>query len=258
MGFSYVGISFDGLGKTNDQFRGRRGAFEAALQAVRHLKVVNQKVGLRFTLTRRNFEALPQIFKLVEDERINRVCFYHLVYSGRGSRIAKDDLTHQETRDVLDRIFAWTYALQCQGRNVEVLTVDNHVDGVYVYLKLLQENSVLVECARRLIEWNGGGANSSGIGIANIDSYGNVHPDQFWKTHTLGNVRERPFSEIWADTHDPLLNGLRNRLPLLKGRCGACRWKNLCGGSFRVRALQATGDPWAPDPSCYLTDEEIS
>ena len=61
-GFSYVGISFDGLGKVNDQFRGKQGAFEAALAGVRHLKAVGQKAGLRFTLTRRNVEALPQIF----------------------------------------------------------------------------------------------------------------------------------------------------------------------------------------------------
>lgn len=256
-GFNYVGISFDGLGKINDQFRGKLGAFEAALQGVRHLKAVGQKVGLRFTLTRRNFEALPEIFELVEREGIDRVCFYHLVYSGRGSRIAQDDLTHEETRDVLDHICAWTIALQSLGRAVEILTVDNHVDGVYLYLRLLKEDPGRAEMARSLLEWNGGGANSSGVGIANIDSYGGVHPDQFWQTHTLGNVRERPFSQIWTDTSEPLLAGLRNRLPLLKGRCRACRWKSLCGGSFRVRALQASGDPWAPDPACYLTDEEV-
>jgi radical SAM protein with 4Fe4S-binding SPASM domain len=257
-GFSYVGISFDGLGKVNDQFRGRRGAFEQALAGLRDLEAVGQKVGLRFTLTRRNFEALPEIFQLVEQEGIDRVCFYHLVYSGRGSRMAQDDLTCAETRDALDHICAWAIALQSLGRSVDILTVDNHVDGVYLYLKLLTEDPERAELTRRLLEWNGGGANSSGVGIANIGACGNVHPDQFWQTHTLGNVRERPFSAIWTDASDPLLAGLRNRLPLLKGRCGSCRWRSLCGGSFRVRALQATGDPWAPDPACYLTDEEIA
>ena len=257
-GFRYVGISFDGLGKVNDRFRGKLGAFGAALNGLRGLKAVGQKVGLRFTLSRRNFEALPEIFELVEREEIDRVCFYHLVYSGRGSRMASDDLAHGETRDVLDQICAWTIALQSLGREVELLTVDNHVDGVYLYLKLLKEDPERAEMTRQLLEWNGGGANASGVGIANIDSCGNVHPDQFWQTHTLGNVRERPFSEIWTDISDPLLAGLRNRLPLLKGRCGSCRWKTLCGGSFRVRALQASGDPWAPDPACYLTDEEIA
>ncbi len=257
-GFRYVGISFDGLGKVNDQFRGKAGAFEEALAGVRNLKAVGQRVGLRFTLTRRNFEALPQIFELVEREGIDRVCFYHLVYSGRGSKIAKDDLNHAETRDVLDQICGWAIALQNTGPEVEILTVDNHVDGVYLYLKLREADPQHAEYAKQLLEWNGGGANSSGVGIANIDSQGNVHPDQFWQTHTLGNVRQQPFSEIWTDESDPILAGLRNRLPLLKGRCATCRWKSLCGGSFRVRALQATGDPWAPDPACYLTDDEIA
>ncbi|MBI3088436.1 MAG: radical SAM protein [Candidatus Omnitrophica bacterium] len=257
-GFSYVGISFDGLGKINDRFRGRSGAFEAALAGVRHLKAVGQKVGLRFTLTRRNFEALEDIFALVEQEGINRVCFYHLVYSGRGSRLAEDDLSRQETREALDRICAWTRALADRSLPVEVLTVDNHVDGVYVYLKLKQEDPRRALETLRALEWNGGGANSSGIGIANIDAAGGVHPDQFWQTHTLGNVRERPFSEIWTDNDDPILAGLRDRLPRLTGRCGSCRWKPLCGGSFRVRALQAHGDPWAPDPACYLTEGEIA
>ena len=257
-GFSYVGISFDGLGPVNDRFRGRRGAFAEALSGVRHLKAVGQKVGLRFTLTRRNFEALPEIFELVEREGIHRVCFYHLVYSGRGSRLATDDLTHAETRQSLEAILAWTRSLASRRIPVEVLTVDNHVDGVYLYAKLVAEDSKLADATRRLLEWNGGGAYSSGVGIANIDSYGNVHPDQFWQTETLGNVRERPFSQMWADTSHPLLAGLRNRLPLLKGRCATCRWKTLCGGSFRVRALQVTGDLWAQDPACYLTDEEIS
>ena len=257
-GFTCVGISFDGLGKVNDRFRGKAGAFEAALAGVRHLKAVGQRVGLRFTLTRRNVEALPQIFELVEREGIGRVCFYHLVYSGRGSRITADDLTHEETRDGLDQICAWAVALESLGQPVEILTVDNHVDGVYLYLKLLREDPIRAELARRFLEWNGGGANSSGVGIANIDAYGNVHPDQFWQTHTLGNVRERPFSDIWSDNREPLLAALRDRLPRLKGRCASCRWQALCGGSFRVRALQATGDVWAPDPACYLTDDEIS
>jgi radical SAM protein with 4Fe4S-binding SPASM domain len=257
-GFSYVGISFDGLGRVNDRFRGKLGAFDAALQAVRHLKAVGQRVGLRFTMTRRNFDTLPEICALVEREGIDRVCFYHLVYSGRGSRIAQDDLTHDDTRNALDRICAWAASLQSRGRPVEILTVDNHADGAYLYLKLLKEDPARAEAVRRHLEWNGGGANSSGVGIANIDSCGRVHPDQFWQTHSLGSVRERPFSEIWMDPSEPLLAGLRDRLPLLKGRCGSCRWQKLCGGSFRVRALQATGDPWAADPACYLTDKEIA
>jgi len=258
LGFTYVGISFDGLGKMHDQFRGRRGAFEAALAGVRNLKAVGQRVGLRFTLTRRNVEALPEIAALVEQEQIDRVCFYHLVYSGRGGRLAAETLSHEETRRVMNCLCLWAKAASAGSHPVEILTVDNHVDGVYVYLKLLAEDPLEAELVRRRLAWNGGGANASGVGIANIDARGNVHPDQFWQEAMLGNVRERPFSEIWTDATQPLLAALRDRLPKLTGRCAQCRWASLCGGSFRVRALQATGDPWAPDPACYLTDEEIT
>jgi Fe-coproporphyrin III synthase len=257
IGVRYVGVSFDGLGKVNDQFRGQRGAFDAALAGIRHLRAVDQKMGLRFTITRRNYASMSDIFDFVEREEINRVCFYHLVYSGRGKKISHDDLSHAETRQAVDLILQRTRAQIARGRQLEVLTVDNHVDGVYLYKRLLQEDPERAAEVRTLLEWNGGGAHSTGVGIGNIDAQGNVHPDQFWQDHNLGNVRDRPFSEIWTDPDEPLLVGLRNRLPLLQGRCKECTWQKMCGGSFRVRALRVHHDPWAADPGCYLTTEEL-
>ncbi|MGD8937279.1 MAG: SPASM domain-containing protein, partial [Thiogranum sp.] len=75
--------------------------------------------------------------------------------------------------------------------------------------------------------------------------------------YTLGNVRERPFSDIWADTSDPLMAGLKQQHRPLQGRCADCRYLALCGGNSRTRAWQLTGNPWAEDPGCYLTDAEI-
>lgn len=257
-GFTYVGISFDGLYAVNDRFRGVDRAFRKALGGLRRLKELGQRVGLRFTLTRRNIESLPEIFEMVEREGIDRVCFYHLVYAGRGRHMAQDDLSPGQMRQAIDTILLKTRDLVKGGWPGEVLTVDNHVDGVYLYLTLLAEGHLSeAEKAYQWLSWNGGGANSSGVGIAHVDAQGNVHPDQFWQEVTLGNIRERPLSDIWQDESNPMLKNLRNRLPLLKGRCGSCRWKNLCGGSFRVRAQFAHHDPWAPDPACYLTDEEI-
>lgn len=257
-GFSYVGISLDGVGETNDRFRGVKGAFELAVRGFRNCMEVGQKVGLRLTLTKRNFHDLHAIFDFIEKEGIQRACFYHLVYSGRGSDMEKDDLTHEETRKAMDIILERTEDFIKRGVKKDILTVDNHVDGVYLYLRLREKDPVRAEEVYKFLEWNGGGANSSGVGIACIDYLGNVHPDQFWLHYTLGNVRERPFSEIWMDTSDPLMRGLKNRIPLLKGRCARCRWIKLCGGSFRVRAERVYGDPWQQDPACYLTDEEIS
>lgn len=258
LGPTYAGISFDGLYGVNDRFRGMDRAFRKALGGLIRLKELGQRVGLRFTLTRRNIESLPGIFEMVEREGIDRVCFYHLVYAGRGRHLAQDDLPPAEMRQAIDTILLKTRELVQKGWPGEVLTVDNHADGVFIYLTLVAEgHHTQAEKVYQWLTWNGGGANSSGVGIAHIDAQGNVHPDQFWQEVTFGNVRGRPFSQIWQDESHPMLKALRDRLPLLKGRCGSCQWKPLCGGAFRVRAQFTHGDPWASDPACYLTDEEI-
>ncbi len=256
-GFTYVGVSLDGIGEVNDRFRGVAGAFDRALRAFHNLKAVGQRVGLRLTLNRHNVENLHRIFDLIEMEGIDRACFYHLVPSGRGRTIAGDILPPPETRAAVDVILERAADFHRRGLAKEVLTVDNHVDGVYAYLRLKAEGSPRADEVLRLLRWNGGGLYSSGVGIADVDFLGNVHPDQFWMHYSFGNVRRRPFSRIWTDTSDPLMAGLKDRKGRLKGRCGGCKWLDACGGALRVRAELATGDPWAPDPGCYLSDEEI-
>jgi radical SAM protein with 4Fe4S-binding SPASM domain len=182
-----------------------------------------------------------------------------LVYSGRGGQIAGDDLSREETRRALDIILERTEDFHRRGLNKEILTVDNHVDGIYLYLKLRAKYPARADQVLKLLTWNGGGMYSSGVGIADIDFQGNVHADQFWMHHSFGNVRQRPFSEIWTDTSDPLMAGLKNRRAKIKGRCapGICKWFDACGGAMRVRADLVYNDPWAPEPACYLTDDEI-
>ncbi|GAB4167752.1 MAG: putative heme d1 biosynthesis radical SAM protein NirJ1 [Terrimicrobiaceae bacterium] len=255
IGFSYVGISLDGIGDVHDRFRGHKGAFDRAVQAFRNCREVGQKAGLRLTLTSHTIDSLPQVLDFIEDEDVRRVCFYHLVFSGRGAglQLVDPDRLRNAIDTILERIRQW----HACGVHREVLTVDQPADAAYLYLKLREENPARAEDVLSLMEWNGGGANSSGVGIANIDSAGNVHPDQFWQTHTLGNVREKPFSEIWTTSDDALLSGLRDRIPRLRGRCASCRFVRICGGGFRVRAAQMHNDPWAEDPGCYLRDDEI-
>jgi radical SAM protein with 4Fe4S-binding SPASM domain len=95
------------------------------------------------------------------------------------------------------------------------------------------------------------------VGIGCVDNIGNVHPDQFWQHHSLGNVTKRSFGDIWDDTSIPLMAGLRNRTARLKGRCARCRFLDICNGNMRVRAEAMHGDVWGDDPACYLSDEEI-
>jgi len=253
VGFREVGISLDGIGEDNDRFRGKKGAYQAALGGIRNCITLGQRVSLRLTITRFNYRQIPAIFKLVEQENIDRVCFYHLVYAGRADSLREDDLSHTETRAVVDTICEHTLDLHRRQLSKEVLTVANHADGVYLYLKL--KGSERADKVLALLKMNGG--NNSGIKIGAVDDLGNVHPDQFWWHYSLGNVRRRKFGDIWTDTSEPLMRQLKNRKGLLKGRCAQCHHLDLCNGNLRVRAEAVFGDVWAEDPACYLTNEEI-
>lgn len=254
-GLRYIGISIDGIKATNDKLRGKSGAFDKALAGIRTSLEEGFRVSLRFTLTRWNVADLDEIFNLVERERIPRFCIYHLAYAGRGRRILPYDLDGDERRRALDLIIDRARSLRGGGRNVEVLTVANHADAGYILQTLRRTDPGRLATAYNLLKRNGG--NSSGTGIACIDNLGFVHPDQFWRTRSLGNVLERPFSQIWQDESNPFLYNLRNRKPLLDSRCRHCNYLDVCNGNLRVRGEAATGSPWGQDPSCYLTDEEV-
>jgi radical SAM protein with 4Fe4S-binding SPASM domain len=289
VGYDYVGISIDGLRATHDRFRRLQGAFDASMRGIRLCQAKGIKVGLRFTMTQDNAHELPQLLQLIDNEDIDKFYLSHLNYAGRGNINRKHDAALQTTRWAMDLLFdtAWKYvepgardvqgrtsvagdrmsgAADVQGRTSvagdrmsgatrEFVTGNNDADGVYLLHWIERHFPQRLDHMRaKLAQWGG---NASGVNIANIDNLGNVHPDTFWWHYNLGNVRKRPFSEIWQDTSDPLMAGLKARPRTLKGRCGACRYVDICGGNTRVRAHQLTGDPWAEDPACYLSDEEI-
>lgn len=255
IGVGYVGISLDGLREVNDKFRGKAGAFQKAMEGIQNCVAVQQRVGLRFTINSHNLKELDNIFDFIEAEDINRVCFYHLVYSGRGNQMIADDVKPEESRQAMETIIRRTIDFEQRGLKKEILTVDNHCDGVYLYLRTLQQNPDKAAEVKRLLSMNGG--NRSGIAFGEVDPRGYVHPDQFTQHITFGNVRERKFGDIWTDLSHPILAGLKDRKPLLKGRCSKCRYLDNCNGNFRTRAEAVTGDFWESDPACYLTDEEI-
>ena len=255
VGLSYVGVSLDGGEEVHDHFRGVKGSFRRALEGLEYCREEGIKVGLRFTINKRNAVEVPKIFEILRERQIPRVCFYHLVYSGRGTELINEDLNHQETRQIVDLIMDETRACFDAGMPKEVLTVDNHADGPYVWMRLLKEDPKRAEEVFELLQFNEG--NSSGRGIGCISWNGDVSADQFWRHHVFGNVLERPFSEIWDDPNIELLHKLKDKKPHVKGRCAKCRFLNICGGNFRSRAEAYYGDEWAQDPACYLTDEEI-
>jgi heme d1 biosynthesis radical SAM protein NirJ len=254
-GYDYVGISLDGIGTTHDRFRRKPGAYRAALNGLRMLRDFGVKVGVRFTMTADNAAELPAMLDLVEHEDFSKFYLSHLVYAGRGNKHRGDDASWQTTRRTMDVVIERAWSWVCGGADVEVVTGNNDADAVYLLLWAARRVPGSVEHLRaRLEQWGG---NASGINIANIDNVGNVHPDTMWWHYSLGNVKERPFSEIWMDRSDPIMAGLKRKPRAIGGRCASCRYFDVCGGNTRVRALRASGNPWAEDPGCYLSDEEI-
>lgn len=252
-GVAYAGVSFDGPAEANDRFRGVAGAFDAALAGLRACRDAGIKVGLRFTITRENARHVPAMFDLALAEGIGRLCFYHLVSVGRGARMNGEAPSHGQTREVLDAIIDRTYEAHRSGAPLEVLTVDNHADAAYVQLRLAREDAARAAACAEQLGRQGGNATGERIGC--IAWNGDVHPDPFWRSRVLGNVRDRPFSKIWSDV-DGLLGELRRRPAGLTGRCTRCRWLHVCNGNMRARA-EAAGDAWGDDPACYLTEAEI-
>ena len=255
VGYDYLGISIDGLRETHDRFRQKEGAFDASLDALRLCHDEGIKTGLRFTLTEQNAHEFPALLQMMEDEHVDKFFLSHLNYGGRGNKNREQDAYFQTTRKAMDLLFETVLASVESGSDKEFVTGNNDADGVYFYhwaRKRFPERAEHIH--RKLAQWGG---NSAGVNIANIDNLGNVHPDTFWWDHTLGNVRERPFGEIWEDTSNPLMAGFKRRPRQISGRCGRCAHFDICNGNSRIRALQLYGDAWAEDPGCYLNDEEI-
>ncbi len=255
IGYDYVGISIDGIRETHDKFRRKQGAFDASMHGIRLCHEAGIKVGMRFTLTMDNAHELPELLALMEQEQIDKFYLSHLNYAGRGNKNRKDDVVHQLTRNAMDLLFDTCWQHIEEGREREFVTGNNDADGVYLLYWIEKHFPDKLDHMRaKLAQWGG---NSSGVNISNIDNLGIVHPDTFWWDYPLGNVKERPFSEIWQDRSDPLMDGLKSHPRPLQGRCGKCTYLDVCGGNTRVRAYQLTGNFWAEDPACYLSDEEI-
>jgi len=255
IGFSYVGVSIDGTRATHDELRRKDGALEAAMAGIRNCLAAGVKSGIRFTLNRRNAADLDAVLDLVERHGVPRFCMYHLVYAGRGREMVADDVEPAETRRIVEHLLDRTRDWHERGVETEVLTTDNHADGILIEQRLAAAEPGRLAEVRELLRRHGGC--SAGTKMANVDARGDVHPCQFWGHVTLGNVRERPLSAIWNDEGNELLARLRRKADFLTGpRCGQCVYKDVCGGC-RIRAEVVHGDTWGDDPACFLTDEEI-
>ncbi len=253
--YQYVGVSLDGIGDTHDKFRQKQGSFTDSLRGIGLCRDHGIKAGIRFTLTQDNVDDFPAMLKLMDDEDIDKFYLSHLNYGGRGNKNRKDDAGFIMTRDVMDQLFEQCLQWEQQGIDREIVTGNNDADAVY-FLHWVKKNypERAEHLHAKLQQWGG---NASGVNVANIDNLGNVHPDTFWWHYNLGNVKQRAFSDIWQDTTDPLMAGLKQIPRPLQGRCATCDYQHICNGNTRVRAQQVFDNPWAEDPGCYLDQDEI-
>ncbi|MCK9635834.1 MAG: heme d1 biosynthesis radical SAM protein NirJ [Methylobacter tundripaludum] len=254
--YQYIGVSLDGIKDTHDRFRRVQGSFDQALHGIHLCLEKGIKVGLRFTLTQDNAQDFPALLQLMDEHNIDKFYLSHLNYGGRGNKNRKDDAHFAMTRTAMDLLFETSYQWLKEGKDREFVTGNNDADAVYFLHWVARHFPDQADHIKAKLEQWGG--NASGVNVANIDNLGNVHPDTFWWHYELGNIKERPFSEIWMDTGDPLMAGLKQHPRPLEGRCGRCRYQEICNGNTRVRAAQTTGNFWAEDPGCYLADSEIA
>jgi len=253
--YQYIGVSLDGIQDTHDAFRRQKGSFDAAMRGIRLCLERGIKVGIRYTLTQDNYRDFPALLQLMDAYDIDKFYLSHLNYGGRGNKNRGDDAHYLMTREAMDLMFETCYRWLREGKEREFVTGNNDADAVYFLhwvAKRFPDQAAPIQA--KLEQWGG---NASGVNVANIDNLGNVHPDTFWWHYHLGNVKDRPFSQIWLDVSDPLMAGLKQTPRPLEGRCAVCRYQNICNGNTRVRAAQTTGNVWAEDPGCYLTDAEI-
>ena len=256
VGVSYVGISIDGTEEFHDAFRQVKGSFKAALAGIANCKKAGIRTGLRFTITKANAGQISDVFDIAAANDIRRICFYHLICTGRAKDLEEQTFSPEQTRSVIEVIIEKTNQFVKRKLVDEVLTVGNHADGPYLLVKMEKEKNENFHKAGKLLLANGGNRIGEKIGCVGWD--GSVHPDQFWRNYALGNIRNRTFRQIWEDSTEPVLNKLRNKSKYADKRCLECRWFDLCKGNFRFLDAEADDRYWFNEPACYLTDEEIT
>lgn len=253
VGVGYVGVSIDGPRELNDGYRGLEGGFDAALAGLRHARDAGMRTGVRITLTRRNVDVVEDVAEVAAEVGAGRFYVSHLVYAGRGLRMVKDDLDPAASRRAMLALFTMAARWLDGRRPMRFVTGSNDSDGPLLLAWLAERWG---DAARERVELllRARGGNSAGEKVLCIDHRGRVHPDQFWQDAVLGTVPRERFADVLAH---PMRRELEGREERLEGRCGACRFRALCRGSHRERAVATTGNPWAPDPACVMKDAEI-
>ncbi len=246
-GLARVSVSLDfPVAEMQDKFRGQQGAFEAAMAGIRSIRESGMEVQINCTLTSLNIAYLNDMLSLALHEGAVAFHPFFLVPTGRGKGLSDVELSAGEYESALN----WICDKQLElGDKIFFKPTD-----APHYLRILRQrtgNNAIQSGPATSARRHHGSADSisrgcmAGSGFCFISHTGRVQGCGYLDLEA-GNIRNQPFSEIWHDS--PLFKQLRD-LSAIKGKCGACEYKQLCGGC-RARALETTGDHLESEPYC--------
>jgi radical SAM protein with 4Fe4S-binding SPASM domain len=250
---NYIDVSIDGASaKTHDDFRGVPGTFDKAIEGLKNCVEADLCVCIATTVGKNNMDELPAIIDLAEEIQAERFTYFNFIPTGRGKSHFDQDLSPQEREKVLvyllNRMSAGCkttilatapqlarVALQCQGPTGtgEVTMSMAHMQTVKVTKKAVPLGDFIGGCG-------------AGRLYCSISPQGDVHPCVFLPVN-VGNLKKEKFQDIWLKA--PLFNAFRNRSNL-KGSCGKCDYKFICGGCRARSAAYHNGDALNGDPGC--------
>lgn len=247
-GLQFVQVSLDGANpETHDEFRGLKGAFKMAIEAIKNCVSEGLFVEIATTVTRFNFREVPAIFDLAEKLNVNWFMMYNFVPSGRGREIAQVDLTPKERESLL----AWSLE-RMEDSKVQILSTAPQFARVALQchsaiMPTHFYNPRLSAGLRNLADFIGGCG--AGRFYLAVEPNGDIYPCVFFPHEPsvkVGNLLKDDFKKLWRK--NKLLLTLRNR-DALSEHCGICEYRYVCGGC-RARACGYFNDPLSPDPGC--------
>ena len=260
-GLVRLGISLDGsTPEIHDAFRGLPGAWTRTIQAIEWANEAGIPIQVHTTISRHNAHDLDNLCALFERLAIVMWNVFFLVPVGRGQ--LGDLLTGEEFEQVFGKIYELSHRVNFQIKTTEAMhyrryLLQHNLEERRIGHGHGQPGSSKVAAAlgyeagaptsdaqTRTASWATRRVND-GKGFLFVSHVGNVYPSGFLPIHA-GNVREQPLSEIYRNA--PIFKSLRDTSKL-EGKCGACEYKEICGGS-RARAYAVTGDPLAQEPCC--------
>jgi AdoMet-dependent heme synthase len=243
-GLARLAVSMDGASaETHDTFRGMSGSFARTLDAVRWANEIGLPVQINTTFSRRNIGEIDSIVALIEKLKITLWSVFFLVPTGRGK------LNDLLSADEFETVFAKIYSLS-KTASFDIKTTEAQHYRRFLLQQRVAERKLGFDPAsqrERAVDAIGRAPRglNDGKGFVFISHKGEVFPSGFLP-EAAGSIREQKLSTIYRDS--PLFRDLRDT-SRLEGKCGACEFKEICGGS-RARAFALTGNPHAEEPCC--------